>query len=279
VEVARRAALPVAVVEAPFVGTFPTFLIGDFVVKFFGPGFDGPAAWAAERAMHELLAFRPDIPAPALIAAGALFDDTQEWRWPYLVTQRLRSWPVRERPLAGTEGVSIAAELGQVIAALHSLAPPDDVAKRNLVPQLRSDAAPRLSRFGLPQHLVEQVPEFLRDAPTPATLVHADITADHLFHDGRAMTGIIDWGDSVVADPFYELVALAFDCFDADHRLLEAFLLSYDWEVDDQFVKNAMQAVCEFQFNAVTRISSLIDLHAAPTLDAVAEQLFGSFRT
>lgn len=277
VEVARRESLPIEAVEAPFVGSFPTFLMGDLVVKLFGEGFDGPAAWDAERSMHALLESRPDIPAPALIAAGALFDGSQGWRWPYLVTQRLRSRPVRERPLVGREGVSTAGQLGEAVAALHRLAPPGAVTKRDLVPQLRSDATSRLTQFGLPQHLVEQVPEFLSDAPAPTTLVHAD-TANHLFHDGKAMTGIIDWGDAIVADRFYELVAIAFDCFDADLRLLDAFLWGYGWDVDDEFAKNATQAVCEFQFNAVTRISSIVDLDAAPTLDALAEQLFGSLR-
>src|SRR5687767_477162 len=98
-EVAGRESLPVADLEAPFVGSFATFLVGECVVKLFGPGFDGPAAWAAERAMHELLASKPEISAPALIAAGALYTD--EPPWPYLVTTRLRSRPVRERPLSG----------------------------------------------------------------------------------------------------------------------------------------------------------------------------------
>jgi len=279
VEVARREDLPESQVEAPFVGTFPTFLIGECVVKLFGPGFDGAESWAAERAMHELLASRPGIPAPALIAAGALFDDEQEWTWPYLVTRRLRSQPVRERPLTGTAGVSIAGQLGEAVAALHALVPPDEVDDRDLVSHLRSEAPARLAEFGLPAHLVEQVPEFLGDAPPAATLVHADITADHLFHDGQAMTGIIDWGDAIVADPYYELVAIAFDCFDADSRLLAAFLRGYGWVVDADFARNAIQAVCEFQFNAIERIAAIVDLRLVPTLDVLGDRLFGSLGT
>lgn len=278
VEIAKREGLPVSHVEAPFVGTFPTFLLGECVVKLFGPGFDGAASWAAEKAMHELVALRSDIPAPELLASGALFTDGQEWTWPYLVTRRLSDQPVRERPLSGTAGQSIAEQLGAAVAALHTLVPPAEVGHRDLLLQLRSTAPSRLAEFGLPTHLVEQVPNYLADAPRPTTLVHADITADHLFHDGHALTGIIDWGDAIVADPFYELVSIAFDCFDTDRGLLESFLRGYEWDVDAHFAKNALRAICEFQFNAITRIGTIVDLNSVRTLDALADQLFGSLK-
>lgn len=279
VEIAKREGLPKSHVEAPFVGTFPTFLIGERVVKLFGSGYDGASSWAVEKAMHELLALRPSIPAPELLAAGALFTDAQEWTWPYLVTKRLRSRPVRERPLNGTAGESIAEQLGEAVADLHTLEPPAEVGDRDLLPRLRSEASVRLTGFGLPTHLVEQVPNYLTDAPRPTTLVHADITADHLFHDGHALTGIIDWGDAVIADPSYELVAIAFDCFDGDRRLFESFLRGYGWVVDADFPKNALQAICNFQFNAITRISKIVDLNSVRTLHALADRLFGSLRS
>lgn len=277
-EIAKREGLPQSHVEAPFVGTFPTFLIGESVVKLFGPSYDGAASWAAEKAMHELLAGRPNIPAPEVLASGDLFAEEQEWTWPYLVTRRLRSQPVRERPLIGTAGRSIAEQLGEAVVTLHTFEAPAEVDDRGLLPQLRSTASSRLAEFGFPGHLVEQVPNFLADAPRPTTLVHADITADHLFHDGHALTGIIDWGDAIVADPFYEIVAIAFDCFDADQRLLESFLRGYGWDVDAHFAKNALRAISEFQFNAITRIGTIVDLNSVRTFEALADQLFGSLR-
>lgn len=274
-EVARRERIAVTNVEAPFVGSFPTFLIGDFVVKLFGPGFDGKDAWSAERSMHELLASRPELPVPALVAAGALFDASEPWSWPYLVTERLHGHAVRERALEGAAGMAIAQRLGEAVAVLHTLPPPQEVDEREVVTRLRDEAPSRLARFGLPPHLVEQVPDFLSDALAPTTLVPADITEDHLFHDGKNMIGIIDWGDAIVADRWYELVPLAFGCFDADRQLLDAFLNGYGWVVDADFPKRAMQAVCEFQFDAITRIAELVDIRAVSSLDALAEELFG----
>jgi len=43
-QVLLRHELPTAPLESPFVGTFPTFLAGDLVVKLFGEAFDGTAS-------------------------------------------------------------------------------------------------------------------------------------------------------------------------------------------------------------------------------------------
>jgi aminoglycoside phosphotransferase len=277
-EVLHRERLPVTAIEEPFVGSFPTFLVGDLVIKLFGRGFDGGDSWASERSMHEVLATWPDLPAPPLVAHGHLFDDPDRWRWPYLVTKRVRGEAVRDRALRGQTGRDIAERLGELVATLHNIEPPDEVVDRALIARLRSDAPARLSTYGLPAHLVEQVPTFLADAPDPTTLVHADITADHLFHDGRSITGIIDWGDAIVADRWYELVPIAFDCFGSDLELLAAFLDGYGWAVDATFARRVMQAVCEFQFNAISTISQLVDLQSVTSIDELADRLFGSLR-
>src|SRR5207249_827295 len=61
-EVLGRHALPADRLEAPFVGTFPTFIVGDVVVKLFGPSFDGERSSRVETAMHLSLEGAPDIP-------------------------------------------------------------------------------------------------------------------------------------------------------------------------------------------------------------------------
>ncbi|MGI8422558.1 MAG: hypothetical protein ACR2NO_00300 [Chloroflexota bacterium] len=63
--------------EAPVsgaVGTYPTFLVGRHVVKLFGSQFSGGKRYAVEHALHTIFCNRPEIPAPALVATGALFD-------------------------------------------------------------------------------------------------------------------------------------------------------------------------------------------------------------
>lgn len=119
--VLSRHHLAARTVEAPLVGTFPTFLVGDVVVKMFGPSFDGPAAHAAEHGMHLLLSAHPDIPAPALVAAGHLFDEDP--RWPYLVTARLPGVALREVGHGRSDYRAVAHTLGAAIARLHQLHP------------------------------------------------------------------------------------------------------------------------------------------------------------
>jgi hygromycin-B 7''-O-kinase len=271
-----RHGLPHIRIEAPFVGTFPTFLAGDVVVKLFGDTFDGAQCFATEKAMHDLLATTPKIPAPQVVAAGQLFERGDQWHWPYLITERLTGTAVRDLPgSAGPTGAVAATQLGEALAHLHALPPPPVVAARDPLPALRAEAAHRQRGFGLPDHLADQVPDFLADASQERVLVHADVTADHVFVDSDGMTGIIDWGDAITADPWYELVAVRFDALRCDPVLFTRFLDGYGWTSSPDFAMRALQGVVEFQFDAITTIAALVDLERIPTLPDLADELFG----
>jgi hygromycin-B 7''-O-kinase len=271
--VLARHHLPASELEAPFAGTFPVFLAGEVVVKLFGPAFDGTESHAAELAMHRLLASHPEVPAPRFIAQGCLFDE--EPRWPYLVTGRLRGVAIREAGLDHSGSVPVAAQLGEAVGRLHQLPAPDAVAGRDVLRQMRAGAAERLRRFGMPGHLAEQVPDYLADALPATSLVHADITADHVFVDRAGLAGIIDWGDAIIADRYYELVAVYFDAFGGRRPLLTGFLRGYGWDRGDDFGRRALQGVLEFQFDAISRISEMVDLTEVKDLGQLADRLFG----
>jgi hypothetical protein len=87
VEALARHALPVGRPEAGAGGTFPTVLVGRYVVKLFGEMFFGPECHAIELSLHRLLLEHPEVPAPTLVTHGSLFDEG--WAWPYLITTRL----------------------------------------------------------------------------------------------------------------------------------------------------------------------------------------------
>lgn len=273
VAVLSRHRLPADELESPFTGTFPTFLASDVVVKLFGPAFDGTASHAAELAMHDLLARHPEVPAPGLLAHGFLFDD--EPRWPYLITRRLRGVAIREADLDRRASVCVATRLGEAVGRLHQLPAPDAVARREVLRHMRAGAAERLKRFGMPGHLAEQVPDYLADALPATSLVHADITADHVFVDRAGLVGVIDWGDALVADPYYELVAVYFDAFRGRRPLLTEFLRSYGWDRDGDFGRRALQGVLEFQFDTISQISEMVDLTEMKDLGQLADRLFG----
>lgn len=272
VDALSRHDLPIAEIETPLVGTFPTFLVGEFVVKLFGETFDGQASYAVELGVHRLLADHADIPAAKVVGSGYLFE-TQPL-WAYLITTRCRGVAIRELELAGSDAVAVARRLGEVTASIHQLAPPPAVRDRDLLPRLRATAVERLTNFGLPHRLVQQVPSFLEDALPASALVHADLTADHVFIEGGRLASVIDWGDAMFADPYYELVALYFDAFACRRSLLNDFLDAYGWSRDDCFSRRALQAVLEFQFNPLDSVRRLVDLDRVQTLDEVATRLF-----
>jgi hygromycin-B 7''-O-kinase len=270
-----RHGLPHASIEAPFVGSCPTFLADQVVVKLFPDTFDGGDSFAAEKAMHDLLATAPTIPAPRLVAAGQLFE-RGAWHWPYLITERLAGTAIRDLPATlGSIEPLAATQLGEALAHLHTLPPPPTVASRDPLPALREGAAERQRGFGLPDHLADAVPDFLRDASGQRVLLHADLTADHVFVDSRGMTGIIDWGDAITADPWYELVAVRFDALRGDPDLFTRFLDGYGWPSSPDFATRALQGVLEFQFDAITTIAGVVDLERVPTLPDLADELFG----
>jgi Ser/Thr protein kinase RdoA (MazF antagonist) len=214
------------------------------------------------------------IPAPKVLADGDLFDDDGTgWHWPYLIFERIPGVAIRELP-ANDDFAAIAEHLGEIAAAVHLLTPPADVRARDLLPRLRADAARRCEGFGLPAHLAAQVPAYLADALPPDTLVHADITEDHLFVANGAISGVIDWGDAIVADPFYELPAVYLGALRGERPLLSAFLHGSGWLVDGDFARRALQGILEFQFNAITGIRELLPVDDIGTLDGLAEALF-----
>ena len=86
-DVLRRHGLPPHQAILGTGGTFPTFLVGGFAVKFFGRRFDGAECFLIERSLHSQVLPRLPLPTPRHVADGHLFETA--WRWPYIVTTRL----------------------------------------------------------------------------------------------------------------------------------------------------------------------------------------------
>jgi aminoglycoside phosphotransferase (APT) family kinase protein len=112
-------------------------------------------------------------------------------------------------------------------------------------------------------------------APSPVRrLVHADLHWDHIFVDGAHLAGIIDWGDALVADPYYELPALHLKTFGGSKRLLKAFLEGYGWEIGPDFPHRAMTMTLLHEFDALGGVTATVVLKAFATLDELADLLW-----
>ena len=257
-EVLSRHALVGGEPVAGFVGSFPVFLCGDVVVKLFASAFDGHACWAVE------LACREAPLSPAVLASGTFYEDGD---WPYVVFERVAgvAWRDLSSSLSPSAKHEVAAQLGEAVRAVHSL--PAPAFRTTLLAELRATAA---SRAKLPPHLLAQVDDYLRDALPATHFVHGDITEDHVYIDRSALVAIIDWGDALLADPYYELCAVFSGTFAGDLALFRTFLDAYAWPVDDAFPKRMLQAMLSFQFNAFYGMS----LPDVATLDELAAALF-----
>jgi aminoglycoside phosphotransferase (APT) family kinase protein len=274
VEALTRHGLPVGRPEAGAGGTFPTVLVGRYVVKLFGEMFFGPECHAIELSLHRLLLEHPEIPAPTLVTHGNLFD--RGWPWPYLITTRLDGTAWGHTTLRPSERGAVAYQVGTVIRRVHELPLPGDSAwERDWLAELRADCAARHRRWGtLPAQLIDQIDRFLVEPSPVRRVVHADLHGDHLFVDGARLVGIIDWGDAMATDPYYELPALHLMTFRGSKALLRAFLEGYGWEIGSDFARRAMTTALLHEFNPLGGIGGSVDLNAIGSLEELAELLW-----
>lgn len=242
-----------------FEGTYPTLVGQRLVVKLFGyfPGWRESVA--AELATSRVIEKVDEISAPKIVASGSLFAGA-EADWPFLIMERLSGKAWREAELGAAAAGSVAWQLGSQIRHLHDSGPVDLPGGRaDWITAHGGEAARRHREWGtLPDHLIDQIPEYLHSYRAECrSLVHADLTEDHLFVEGNRLLGIIDWGDAMVTDPFYELVALHLGAFAGDRRLLGRFLTGYDWQLDDGFADHALQVTLMHQFDCFRSVAHL----------------------
>jgi len=229
-------------------GTYPVFIVDDrWMVKFFGDLFDGQRVFSVELEVNQLLSARDDLPSPALIAYGYLLEKGEGCRWPYLAFEfiKARSLSQVSDRLSFDERMTIVRKVGTIAHRLHSvdlrdariMKPTWDVYHAMLQRQFNDCAARHRNWGSLPESLIGHIedslisPEELIDRRNTPALLHGDLTADHVLvtRDGTdwRLEAIIDYGDAIVGDPMYELMALHLDMFRCDKRLLHEFLLAY----------------------------------------------------
>ena len=278
-EVLRRHALPAEPPTIGRVGTFPTFLAGRYVVKLFGERFEGAICYQSELAVLRLLRDHPAIPAPTLLADDTLFGASSgAWPWPYLLMTRIDGACWSDAALDRAQQESVARQLGMALRHLHALpVPTEPFWQRDWIAEWRATCVERQRRWRLlPDHLIDQIEAFLLVPPdADRRLIHADLHDHHVFVEDDRLVGIVDWGDAIVADPYYELAALHLLTFNADRRLLAAFLDGYGWPSDPAFARRAMSMALIYQFDVLHRVARATDLAAIPTLEDLADHIWG----
>ena len=247
----RHAMTPCRTIRSGLPGTYPTFVVDErWVIKFFGRLFDGALAFETELQANQLLAPGCPIPIPALIASGYLFEDPSDWPWPYLIFEFMPGVSIGQvyEQVTFDDKLMLAQHLGQVTRRLHQVPitgtavfqPTWDAYFNLLQEQCTHCRHTHRTWKTLPDHLIEQLdtfllpPDALIDRGVTPHLIHADLTRDHILgqlDDGSWTTlGIIDFGDAMVGNVFYELIALHLDLFRCDKRLLSVYLDAYGFD-------------------------------------------------
>ena len=278
-------------------GTFPAVLVGNqYVVKFFGPLFNGHASIRIEHAVYRMLAADTAIPTPKMIANGILAPD-DDWKWEYLISSQLpgESYGTFQGWLTNSNRKDIAAFVADAASRIHRLIPgpeanmPLDWSRWNtfLTRQTHSCTERHREWGSLPGTLIDQIVPYLspRSEPHadvgPPVVMHCDLTADHILGEWRAdawiPTGIIDFGDAKVGDRLYELVALHIESFGGDKELLRVFLDHYGLDVArrSDFARRAMSMTLLHEFNVLETVCSFMpEVREMTSLDQLAAALW-----
>lgn len=261
--------------------TYPVFLIGDIVVKFFGHRPSWKRAFETERAAHDYLSKNVTILAPRILATGNLFENASN-PWSYIISSKISGKSWLDITLTFEEKNKIAAQIGAELCKIHALPTDSQLVHDSQWSRLNFREATENSI--IPKHLIAQVEPFIAKLDEfDRCFVNGDIVATHVFIDKGSLSGIIDWGDATITDRHYELGKLM-DTFDWDKRLLKTVLDSSNWPVKKNFSRQSLglalyrQAVGLTQhntFDVFYKLPDLIPLKDIVTLDELAEVLFG----
>ncbi|MFC5149442.1 aminoglycoside phosphotransferase family protein [Streptomyces aureoversilis] len=216
-------------------GSQPVYAVGDeHVLKLF------PGA-AAEDAITEgrVLSFlqgRLPVATPQVRDFGPY-----ENGWRYVLMSRLpgrnlaQAWDAI--PQADRE--RLVTETGEALAVLHSLdpGPLDDVLGPGdwgiFLDGQRAGAVERQRTRGLPEHWLEQIPDFLASVPLPRapqrSLLHTEVMRQHLLVDpgGWRLTGLFDFEPAMIGDRAYDFVGVGLFVTRGDPKLLARLTESY----------------------------------------------------
>ena len=256
------------------------------MVKFFGRLFDGERCWHVEQEAAQLLSNFPAVPVVRLMASGEL---EKEPGWMYLVFEYVPGVSIGKvyTRIPFKEKLSFASWLGEWLPQMHRIEPRYGTALPGLSEELaRSWFNSRWQKepSGWPVHLSRQVKAYLSANGSffqggHESFIHADLTQDHIlgrFTEGHFTTlAVIDFGDAMRGNIYYELAALQLDLFNCDKRLLSAFLRAYGMPPYKDFVHKAMVTSLLHQFDVYAPLFVWKpELLESSTLDELAERIW-----
>jgi len=186
------------------------------------------------------------VPLPAFVGGP-----TEEYAWPFFGAKLIPGVEAGVAELDDKARLEIALELAAFLRALHAVEldeplPLDQNGRTDMAKRvgLAREELGELARLGL-WHAPPEVDRLLEEAlrlppPEAPVVVHGDLHFRHLLIEGRAASGVIDWGDVCVADPAIDLPLLW--SFVPPHGR-EAFLDAYGPVNETQLLRSRVLSI------------------------------------
>ncbi|HEY6312945.1 MAG TPA: aminoglycoside 3'-phosphotransferase/choline kinase family protein [Streptosporangiaceae bacterium] len=268
-------------------GSRPVYAAGDVVLKLFPP----VATWPDRRVEAAVLAAaqgRLPTPTPQVHAAG------EHDGWGYVLMSRLPGVPLDTvwDKLSAADRARLAAQLGETIAALHQLPPPQisgwwPADWRGFVARQRAQCVGEQCALGLSALWADQIPAFLDAVALPSgtpVLLHTEVMRQHLLAaEGPAgtwrLSGLIDFEPAMRGEREYEFVSVGVFLAEGDARFLARTLTAYGYR-PDQLGPDLRRRL--LAWGILHRYSHLrwwmrrLPEPAQPTLDALADCWFAT---
>jgi aminoglycoside phosphotransferase (APT) family kinase protein len=116
------------------------------------------------------------------------------------------------------------------------------------------------------------------DGAGGTVLTHGDLHRGNVYaHPGPVLAGVLDFNDVRLTDAYYDLVVVHLRALDADRRLLRSLLDAYGRGPAAPGWRERMMALTiAHDFDELgDALAARPDLAQVPTLDALAERLWG----
>lgn len=264
-------------------GSLPVYAVGDdLVLKLFPPVHLDELP--TERTMLEVLHGKLPIPTPGVERAG------EQDGWGYVLMDRLpgetlkNAWP----RLSTEDKARLAPELGEALAALHSLHDPrlDVLGPPNwadFLAEQRANIVEHHRKRGLDESWIAQIPAFLDSvdlgAP-PVVPLHTEFMRDHLMvaHDGDRwrLTGLFDFEPAMRGAAEYDFVAVGLFVSGGDADFLRRLLAGYGVTPDEHFARRCLAYALLHVYSNFTWYLRVLPAPAEPTLESLSQAWWGA---
>ena len=153
------------------------------------------------------------LPLPCPVFVG---EPTDEYPWPFFGAELIPGIEAGVAELDDEARLEVGLELAAFLRALHAVRletelPQDPTGREDMAKRvcLAREQLAELQRLGL-WHATAELERLLKEAPglpppEPPVVAHGDLHFRHLLVEGRAASGVIDWGDLCRADPAIDL--------------------------------------------------------------------------